>query len=90
MKMGLCKNGNFAEVKSKTNSPVNRAAKQLAEIKLQRFDLAIDAIFSKSGISRVTNQPALDEFINKRFVHDIMAVILDAPDEIESGEVKGE
>lgn len=68
------------------NNLMRNAAKQLAEIKLQRFDLTIDAMLSKSCISRVTNQPALDEFINKRFVHDIAAIILDAPDEIESGE----
>lgn len=72
------------------NKTTISAAKQLAEIKLQRFDLAIDAMLSKSCISRVTNQPALDEFINQKFVRDIMAVILDAPDEIESGDVEGE
>lgn len=65
------------------NKPIARVAKQLAEIKLQQFDLAIDVMLSKSGISRVANLPALDKFINQKFVRDITEILLDAPDGIE-------
>lgn len=72
-------------MKQKNKSP-RTAAKKIAEIRLQKLDLTIDAMLSKSGIERVKDKPALDKFINKKFVRDIAAVILDAPDEIESGE----
>lgn len=68
----------------KTNS-IKAVAKKLAEIHLNSLDLAIDAIFSKSGIERVKDKPVLDEFINKRFVRDITDIILNAPDESEGG-----
>lgn len=66
---------------SRKNNSIKTVAKKLAEIHLRSLDLTIDEIFSKSGIARVTNQPALDEFINNGFVHDIATIILDAPDE---------
>lgn len=57
------------------NKTSTRAAKKLAEIRLQKLDLTIDAMLSKSGIERVTDKPALDKFINKKFVRDITALL---------------